>query len=432
MLNEPPTHEMRGLANPGPDEDPELRPARMVEIAEDLAQRHAHQVHPTHSEASASAVSFLRALETSFAEGKKQLLEVLSADEFDELSRRLCNFPRTFADRFEARLERGRFLPRPRDAFSLNVGVGVLDCEAHPDTLDIDVAWDLAAITTELNALQRVDLSETLLSAYARRSDDFDLYAVIDFYEGLHALDRALQLLDAAAALGFGERAQSLRRDARRRLLISLSTERLRLVPPQVIAMSGRVASGKSTLGRYLGDVISAPVVVADLVRVSILQAPIEDELPEAAWKQRGGGEDLYEAVYRELLRRSEIVLASGRPVVIDACFPTRKMRQCARDLARRYDAPFLFVDCQAPPELVRARLLERAVRDSLEPSVWLDIARGFDATFEEPSELSDHERIVVDTSLSLVENAALLNPRLVTGHQIPRPRYDANAKDFP
>ncbi len=402
--------------------DSELHPARMLEIAEDLAERHVTEVHPNHTETSATASSFLQALERSFELGRELLEEVLSSKEADELRERLCAFPRKHADRFDARLRRGRFLPRAREAFSVNVGVGVLVSDVHPDRLDIDVAWDLAAITTELNALGRVDLSETLLSAYARCSDDYDLYAVIDFYEGLHALDCALRLLRSTAARGHSEgEAASLRDEARRKLLIALAAKRMPLVPPQVIAMSGRVACGKSTLGRHLGDVISAPIVVADLVRVAVLEAPIDEALPEAVWKLSGGG-DLYEAVYGELLRRSEIVLASGRPVVIDACFPTRGMRARAQKLAEAFGAPFLFVECRAPREVVRERLLARSRRDSVAPSVWFDIADAYDEHLEEADELPPSQRLIIDTSRPLEDNARTLHPRIVAGHQVPVP----------
>jgi predicted kinase len=406
----------------------ELQTQRMLEIARDLASRHALEANREPPAELPTAKLFLRALEQTLATDEKLILEVLSAREAGDLRRRMCEFPEHHPERFDDRIRRGRFLARPVRNFRIGI-----DASMRSDgTAPVDVAWDLAAITTELEALERTDLSETLISEYARASDDYDLYAVIDFYESLYAFESAMRALARPADRALTHTAsEALKREARKKLLIALAAERGALVMPQVIAMSGRVASGKSTLGRHIGDAISAPVVVADRVRVALLEAPIDEDIPEAVWKQNGGV-DLYESVYAELFRRAEVVLASGRPVVIDACFPTREMRERALRLAADYGAPFLFVECRASKALVRERLLERAVRDGVEASVWFDIASNYDSHVEEPDELEREEKLVLDTALRVEENAAILHPIIVAGHQVPVPGSNANREEAP
>jgi len=52
--------------------------------------------------------------------------------------------------------------------------------------------------------------------------------------------------------------------------------------------------------------------------------------------------------------------LQAGYPVVLDAAFLRRSERDAARELARELKVPFAVLACEAPPEVLRARLLAR------------------------------------------------------------------------
>src|SRR6185436_21188793 len=77
------------------------------------------------------------------------------------------------------------------------------------------------------------------------------------------------------------------------------------------------------------------------------------------------GGAELYTADalarnYREVLRREQVVLESGRGVVLDATFQTHRWRRAAADLARATGASFAHVETRCADAIVRARLAER------------------------------------------------------------------------
>lgn len=100
----------------------------------------------------------------------------------------------------------------------------------------------------------RRDLAELFLAAYARESDDYDIYSVIDFYESYRAYVRAKICAIGYGSPGIGFEASSrLERDARRYLLLALAAERPSIEPPRLIAMGGIIASGKSALADALG-----------------------------------------------------------------------------------------------------------------------------------------------------------------------------------
>ena len=167
------------------------------------------------------------------------------------------------------------------------------------------------------------------------------------------------------------------------------------------MAVSGTIASGKSTLARALAAHLGVRRIEADRVRAAILargRAPggRDPDTHEARWAQdfEAGFED---RVYAEVMRRAETVLARGEGLVLDACFPSRWWRGVARALARRHGLPFRLVECRVDAETQQHRL---ARRDAAGPLTgWHAIALRFAMRFEPPDELPPDEHIAVNTS---------------------------------
>jgi predicted kinase len=157
------------------------------------------------------------------------------------------------------------------------------------------------------------------------------------------------------------------------------------LAPPagralRVVAIGGLVASGKSTVAKAAARRLDAPRVEADRVRAALLEGAGEDAAHELAWRPEFG-----ERVYAGLLARAGAVLASGRSVVIDACFPNEARRRAAEALAARHDARFTFGWCRAPYQDMGERLRLRDARDGVAPGSWEKLARGVEAACEPP-----------------------------------------------
>jgi aminoglycoside phosphotransferase family enzyme/predicted kinase len=277
-----------------------------------------------------------------------------------------------------------------------------------------DVAADVATFSLDLALHGRTDLAERFIAAYALAADDFDLYSVIDFYESCRAsleagsADRLRADPNASPALRerAGERAVRYTRAA-------LAFGRRPFLPPMLVALSGLVATGKSSVGAAIARQIAAPIVSADATRDFMLyESGGEDALHEADWVRHfrpGFREDVYDEVFL----RAECVLTSGRPVVIDGCFGTRTQRARARALAQHFDVPFFFVECTAEPEVLAARLREREREAGLPIDAWQRIAEDFRGRWEPVDELSEGEHVVVDTGRPLAETVRLLEAHL-------------------
>jgi len=305
---------------------------------------------------------------------------------------------------------------RLEHAYLTGERVTILDCIEFNDRFRYaDVACDLAFLSMDLAYHRRVDLAEHLLAAYARESNDFDLYAVVDFYESYRAYVRA----KIATFLAESESAphdlrERARDDARRYFLLALSAARPSAMRPAVVAVGGIIAAGKSTLAGWIAAQLGAPVVEADRTRKHMIGVAATTRVNDGAW---AGAYDkgFTEKVYAELMRRAGVVLASGRPVILDASFRSASLRLAAQSLARAHGVPFFFVECSAPAEVCKARLAEREARRDTVSDGRLAIFDDFVRDWQSVSELPAEEHIRVDTSCDPEETHEKVKARVAT-----------------
>ena len=347
----------------------------------------------------------------NFEQTRSTIGEHLRADEAREIERWQLGFLDQRADVLRDRVRRGRIRDGHGDLRLEHVylerdEIRVIDCIEFNDRFRYaDVCADLAFLSMDLAWHGRVDLAERLLATYARVSNDYDLYAVVDFYESYRAFVRA-KVKSMAGGEHVGE-------DARRYYRLALAAERPPLVPPMVIAVGGILASGKSTLSDRLSLATGGPAINTDWVRKLMAGATPTTKLYEEAWKG-AYSLDFTEKVYAEVMRFAGVVVRSKRPVVLDASFRDAKMRARARELAASLGVPFRFVECRCDPGVARERLRRRAIEGSVSDGR-LEIFDDFLAKWEPVTELDETEHLVVDTESSLDDNVAHLRATLPT-----------------
>ena len=278
-----------------------------------------------------------------------------------------------------------------------------------------DACSDVAFLAMDIARLGRVDLAERLLAIYARAADDFDLYGLVDFYESYRACVRAkisaLVAKDSAAPRPIRD---ASRGDARRYLLLAESAQKDSVLAPVLVAVAGGIASGKSTIAEAVADELGAPVVDADRTRKAMLGVPpTAHGRAGAAW---AGAYDpsFSEHVYAEVLRRAGVVLASGRPVVIDASFRTARARVDAAALARAHGVPFRLIECVASAQVCKARLAARDPSTSVSdatPAIYDAFVSGYEPIVE----LTPDVHVRIDTGGDATSAMAQLRRTIVT-----------------
>ena len=332
-----------------------------------------------------------------------------------EVEERQLAFLERYAALFEERVRQGRICDGHGDLrlehvyFLPNKDPVVIDCiEFNERFRYADVCADLAFLAMDLGWHGRVDLEERLLAAYAHATGDYDLYALVDFYQSYRAYVRAKvnALSLASSSLDFDAR-EKLEADTRRYLLLAQAAERPALAPPRLIAVGGLIASGKTTLARALGDRFDVPVISSDETRKQLLGVAPTTPLVHGAWQAAYSPEHNRE-VYAEVLRRARAVLASGRSVIVDASFRSRADRVAARRMSLGQSAGFQFVECRVPEHVARGRLAERARGPSTSDGR-AEIYDDFALHYEAVTELEPGEHLRLDTTLELSESLAAL-----------------------
>ena len=260
-----------------------------------------------------------------------------------------------------------------------------------------DVAADVAFLAMELDARSRSDLAASFLAAIARESGDYDLYAVVDFYLSYRAWVRGKVASFLAADPSTGsEKAQRKGREAERLFALARAYSEPRAAVGAVVAVGGLIGAGKSTLAQALTPVLGFPVVDSDRTRKALAGVlptqPASAETYTDAFTRR---------TYDELFRRADVVLSSGRGVILDATFRSRDLRLRARELALRHGRAFRFVEAVCDEETLRKRLRARrkgrSVSDATE-----DLLDQVRREFDPITELTSAEHVPVSTTLSM------------------------------
>ncbi len=350
----------------------------------------------------------------NFEQTRATVLEHVTAGEAAEIERWQTGFLEERADLFRERVANGRVRDGHGDLRLEHVyldadAIRIIDCiEFNERFRYADVCADLAFLSMDLAWHGRTDLAERALAVYARVSNDYDLYGLVDFYESYRAYVRAkVASMLAADEDAPAETRARARAEARRYYRLALAADRPSLIPPMLVAVGGVLASGKSTVSDRLSLELGGPTINTDWVRKLMLGATPTTKLYEGAWS---GAYDpaVTERVYAEVRRFARVVLRSGRPVVLDASFRDPSMRLDARRLAEEEGVPFRFVECRADPELCRERLRRRAERASVSDGR-LEIFDSFLAKWKPVTELPPDEHVRIDTAEPLEHNLRLL-----------------------
>jgi aminoglycoside phosphotransferase family enzyme/predicted kinase len=271
--------------------------------------------------------------------------------------------------------------------------IRVLDCVEFDRAFRVaDVCADVAFFAMSLQDAGHPELAERFLARYTRDAGDHTLYRLVDFYMAYWALVRAKVTLARSLQTTGAEREEQAQTSQRFiRLAHKLSC--LRVSRPLMLAIGGVIGSGKSRLAENLAEEVCAPLLQSDRLRKQLAGVDVHTRLDAAAYSDTATAR-----LYAELSERAAAILASGRPVVVDASFRARETRRSFRRLAESSGAAFLFVECKAPRAVLEARLKKRETKRGISDAR-LDLLDDFIARYEPIAEDERACAMQVDTT---------------------------------
>lgn len=271
----------------------------------------------------------------------------------------------------------------------------IVDCiEFNERFRFADPVTDVAFLAMDLHRCGEWALARQFTEAYFLASGDEAGRALLPLYLAYRATVRAK--VDAIRA-GESEVAPAERANAEQsvaaHLLVALREVAPRAERPCLVLVGGLPGVGKSVLACHLNDA-GFSWVRSDVVRKRL--AGLE---PTQSGKA-DFGEGLYttewsDRTYAACLEQTDALLREGRRVVVDATFIRALRRRPFIELARRLSVPVQIMLCDAPAELVKARLDARTGDPS--DADWTTHLQARDR-YEEPTD-EEAPWVVIDAS---------------------------------
>lgn len=238
--------------------------------------------------------------------------------------------------------------------------ITAFDCiEFSPMLRWIDPLSDVAFLFMDCLFRDRADLAYAFVDGYLDASGDYEGARLLNFYAVYRSMVRA-----KIAALRRDQLAGQARQQAEDRCVQHMQWARswLRRPPGILVLMCGLSGSGKSYLAGPLAVCLPALRLRSDVARKSL--AGLAPECSAAS----PVGEGIYavshnDEVYGYLAQLTAELIAAGENVIIDATFLASREREVFLALASAQGSHGVIVHCDAPPSVLRQRIIARAAQ---------------------------------------------------------------------
>lgn len=276
-------------------------------------------------------------------------------------------FAKRHAQRFEGRRLAGRAVDGHGDLHLQHIWFEnddadpvIIDClEFSEELRKIDTASEVAFTAMDLRYRDQQVLADRFLRTYASERDDFDLYAVVDYFIAYRALVRAkvAAITSVDASIGSGQRSRAAASAGHH---LELAAEVMGSGPQgSLVLVCGVVGTGKSTVADALAEQLGGVVISSDRVRKQLADLPPSSRvraLPDEGFY----APDAVERTYLALFERARPIVDSGRVAILDATFSRRHHRTMAADLAAELGVGQRIIEVRCAPEIARTRLARR------------------------------------------------------------------------
>lgn len=264
----------------------------------------------------------------------------------------------------------------------------------------IDVIDEIAFAYMDFRAHARPDLAARFLNRYLEETGDYEGVAGLRLFAVHRALVRAkVELLRGRQPGLEAGAADRLAREVEEH--VELAEALARGAAPRLVITCGLAGSGKTTVSGCLVEGLGAIRVRSDVERKRMAGLAAEARSGSAL------GEGLYDPeagrrTYARLEQLAESMLASGHSVIVDAAFLTRRERAPFRALAARRGCGFRTVLCEAPADVLRARIEARRARGRDASEADVAVLEHQLAILEPPSAEERAEVVTISTDRDL------------------------------
>lgn len=299
----------------------------------------------------------------------------------------------------------------------------IYDCIEFNDRFRyVDVANDIAFLAMDFDFQGHPELARYFVTTMAAALHDDGMPRLMDFYKCYRAYVRGKveSLHSIAHAAPEAERTESA---ARARHYFQLALQYVVAgSQPLVVAVMGRIASGKSTLAKALATELGWKSLSSDRLRKEMAGLPLHERTRADARAQLYSAE-MTEQTYEKLFTGAEAEMRAGRSVILDATFARRAHRDQLCKRLQRQGFTLRLLEAQADDASVLQRLQARESRaDEVSDARREDFA-ALTQHYEPPTELPAGQCLAVSTTHPLTETVTTaLQALSITQMNPPRP----------
>lgn len=341
--------------------DKRLEPRHIDAITEQMARFHSRAKSAGADEKWGDPDTVLQPVLANFAQIRPRLG---SAEDISRMTRLAAWSDaewRRLKSRFSARKQEGKVRECHGDLHLGNIAliedkVTIFDgIEFDPTLVWIDVMSEVAFFVMDLRERGLHYLAQRFLNAYLLLSGDYDGVCVLRFYLVYRALVRAkITLIRSEQLRSSIGREEALKEYQNYILLAAYFT---RPKPPALIITYGPSGSGKSRFAQALAERLGLIQVSSDIERKRLFGIPLNDR----SGAERGiYSDEAHRNTYDRLAAIATDLIRYGERPIIDATFLHAGSRARFRALAEELGARFLILSCEAPTDVLRARVKAR------------------------------------------------------------------------
>src|SRR5438477_5918700 len=284
----------------------------------------------------------------------------------------------------------------------------IFDCIEFNDRFRfIDIANDVAFLAMDFDLEGRSDLGNLFLRNCAGEFHDSEMLKLSDFYKCYRALVRgkveSIQAISMKPAKA-GKHAKAAARYFRLALRYAVSGSE-----PLLLAVIGRVGTGKSTVARELGNELNWPVFSSDQIRKTLAGVPLTRRTP-ARKRAEVYSRQMTGQTYKELLAGGVIAAKTQGGAIIDATFSSAENRELLRQKCEKVHARFQALELHVDPGAIERRLRARNKSVGVILAARLEYLDQWVAGHEAPSQLSPNlVKVSADNAVSETVKSVLL-----------------------
>jgi uncharacterized protein len=368
--------------------------------------------HPTEDIESWGRIDRLRiSTDENFRQTRELVGHTLTRPAFDTIRCYTDHFYAQHKRLFAARIKERRIRDCHGDLHLEHIhltprALHIYDCIEFNDRFRyVDVANDAAFLAMDLDYEGRPDLARHFASQMATALKDDGMPRLMDFYKCYRAYVRGkVESLHSVASAAPEEERQAAAERARRYFRLALQYA-VAGSHPMVLAMMGRIASGKSTLARALGRELGWEVYSSDYARKRLAGFPLY-ERSSAAARKRLYSAATTEKTYDRLLATAEAQVAQGHSVILDATFARPAHRRLLAKRLGKSRIAWRVLEAHASDAIVKRRLRVRETQTDEVSDARLEDFAALTRLYEPPVELPADRLLRISTAGPLAQTA--------------------------